>query len=181
MSDQVKPQPDLKQLAELATRINTEHAAIVKAHQDTIAANYGVVERAIALGQILHQAKDKVGHGGWLNWLKSNCPEVSERTAQRYMNLANKGAMLREKMKSATMADLTLNRAFELVDDKPQTANDKGSGNPSDAYDSAEGKLIKRLKALPPEDADAAANETIKQLRETVATMKKAVQNAKAA
>jgi hypothetical protein len=165
-------------LNELATRINTEYSAILKADQDAKAANHSVVERAIALGQILHSAKERVAHGEWLNWLKTYCSEVEERTAQRYMKLADKSATLRKKMNSDTMSDLTLKQAFDLVDDKTPSAN---SGNVSDAYDSAQKKLIKKLEALPPDEADAAANETIKLLKSTVTTMKNAVKNAKAA
>ena len=97
------------------------------------------------------------------------------------MNLASKEALLRERVKSATVADLTLNNALRLVEDKPPHLGARGGGNPSDAYDSAEQKLIKRLKALPPNNAEAAAGDTIKQLRETVDTMKKAVANTKVA
>ncbi len=65
---------------------------------------------------------------------------------------------------------------------KTGKGNARGSGkNASDAYDSAQKKLIEKLEALPLDDPDAAANETIKLLRSTVATMKKAVENAKAA
>jgi ParB-like chromosome segregation protein Spo0J len=51
----------------------------------------------------------------------------------------------------------------------------------SDKYDDAEERLIKRLQDLPPEEAEAAATETIKKLRATVATMLKAVASAQAA
>jgi hypothetical protein len=57
-----------------------------------------------------------------------------------------------------------------------------GSGvSASDKYDRAEAKLIERLKDLKPTEADTAAAETIKKLKATVETMRKAVASAKAA
>jgi hypothetical protein len=57
---------------------------------------------------------------------------------------------------------------------------DKGKKKPtaSDKYDSAEKTLIKKLEDLEPHAADAAATETIKKLRATVATMLKAASKA---
>ena len=48
------------ELDELATRINNDYAAIIKADRDVMAANHSVVERAISLGNTLHMAKHKV-------------------------------------------------------------------------------------------------------------------------
>jgi hypothetical protein len=119
------------ELDELATRISTDYAAIIKADREVMAANHSVVERAISLGNKLHMATDKAGRGNWLPWLKEKCPEIPERTAQRYMNLADKADVLAKKMKSATMADLTLKMALDLVDDKTPSGDKKG-GNASD-------------------------------------------------
>jgi N6-adenosine-specific RNA methylase IME4 len=41
-------------------------------------------------GTLLIQAKKLVSHGEWGQWLKDNCPTVSDRTAQEYMYLAAK-------------------------------------------------------------------------------------------
>ena len=49
-------------LSDLASRINTEFAAIQKAEHDT---NKSAVQRAISLGRTLSQAKEKIGHGKW--------------------------------------------------------------------------------------------------------------------
>jgi hypothetical protein len=45
------------------------------------------VQWAYKAGQYLNAIKEKklVPHGQWLPWLKQNCPEIKERTAQRYM------------------------------------------------------------------------------------------------
>jgi hypothetical protein len=96
------------------------------------------------------------------------------------MELAENKSKLEEKLKtkSATMADLTLNGAFQLI----KAAGDSGSGSrQSEAYDKVEKKLIDKLKDMAPETAEAAASETIKQLKDTVATIKKAAASAAAA
>jgi hypothetical protein len=94
-------------LSDLAARINAEHEAAV------VAIKRGI-EHSIAAGELLLEAKAKVGHGNWLPWLKANCPTVSERTAQLYMRLARH----REELsKSATVADLTMKAALELLHD----------------------------------------------------------------
>lgn len=40
------------------------------------------------LGEMLNHAKKIVGHGNWLPWLETNCPKLTEQSAQRYMKLA---------------------------------------------------------------------------------------------
>lgn len=40
-------------------------------------------------GRLLTKAKEIAGHGQWLTWLTANCPDIGERTAQKYMQLAN--------------------------------------------------------------------------------------------
>ena len=67
-------------LADLATRINAEHAA-AEQHART------AVEHAIAAGALLAQAKVRVEHGAWLPWLAENFTG-SARTASAYMRLS---------------------------------------------------------------------------------------------
>jgi hypothetical protein len=72
-------------LAELAARINAEHAAGEHATRKGL-------EHFHACGLALLGAKERCGHGGWLPWLKNNCPGVGERKARRYMELAKSDA-----------------------------------------------------------------------------------------
>jgi hypothetical protein len=151
-------------------------------YKAAVDAGQHAIERAIDSGKALNELKAKREHGEWLKFLKNHLPEVSERTAQRHMRLAKAHATgelekkLKDKDKSATMADFTMVAAEALLGPESGSGSGGGSGsrNPSDAYDSAEKSLIKRLKALAPDDAEAAAEETIKQLKETVTTMTKA-------
>src|SRR2546427_12044789 len=69
------------ELAKNARIINTEHKAVVEATQAKL-------QHAITAGATLKACKDSMAHGNWTNWLKDNCPEISERTASVYMRLA---------------------------------------------------------------------------------------------
>lgn len=68
---------------ELAEWINKGHAAIKMA----------VRRLAIHVAQVgawLVAAKQKCQHGEWLEWLGENCPEISQPTVWRYMELYQK-------------------------------------------------------------------------------------------
>jgi hypothetical protein len=66
-------------LAELAVQINAEHGHVEAAIHDGLA-------HARRAGVLLFQAKAKVSHGDWLQWLELNC-KATPRTAQRYIQL----------------------------------------------------------------------------------------------
>jgi hypothetical protein len=84
-------------LTTLADEINREHVEARSAYGSA-------VDHALRVGELLTQAKKQCPHGGWLPWLKDNCPQIAERTAQAYMRLHRE----RDRLpKSATVADLT--------------------------------------------------------------------------
>lgn len=68
-------------LAVLAAQINDEDAAVAADLQSA-------VQHAMAAGEALIEAKVLLPHGEWTEWLASNCPSVSGRTARLYMQLA---------------------------------------------------------------------------------------------
>jgi hypothetical protein len=68
-----------------------------------------VLESAVAIGRDLSRARDLVGHGNFLAWLKREFPG-SERTAQSYMDLARHFEGI-----TAQFADLNLTTAKALV------------------------------------------------------------------
>jgi hypothetical protein len=150
----------------LATRINTEFAAIQKADRD---ANKTVVQRAINFGRTLCQAKGEVGHGKWEKWLNDNCRDISVRTAQRYMKLAESPEVRTAMGKNDTVSSLSLRAALALAN-----RNSKPDPKPSEEYDRAETKLVEKLEALSPDTAEAAATETVERLRAAVARIKTA-------
>ena len=131
-----KPSAPGPSLSDLASRINTEFAAIQKAEHDT---NKSAVQRAISLGRTLSQAKEKIGHGKWEKWLNDNCREISARTAQRYMKLADSSEVRAALGKNDTVSDLSLRAALALANRNPKPSK------PSDEYDRAEGRLLKAL------------------------------------
>jgi hypothetical protein len=75
----------------LAIRINAAHAA-VNLHIKT------TINEMMAAGDDLREAKKLAGHGNWLTWLKANCPDVSERTAHLYMQLAKWRTVVEDAM-----------------------------------------------------------------------------------
>jgi hypothetical protein len=74
------------------------------------------------------------------------------------------------KTNSATVADLSLRKAEKIITSDDQ--DDDDGSDASDKYDAAQTNLIKKLQALDVDAADAAAEETSKKLKSTVATMR---------
>jgi hypothetical protein len=98
------------QLCALAKTIQAEHSAVVRTA-------CGVVEHAIKAGEALIAAKDKLAsHGKWEGWLRKHC-DLSERTAQIYMQLAR--ARLEIEAKAHRAAVLSLRAALQLI--RPKT------------------------------------------------------------
>jgi Protein of unknown function (DUF3102) len=130
-----------------------------------------MLKQALDLGGLLLQAKERVGHGKFGQWLEKNALSISERSAQRYMALKEQWPKIDAWLKanSATVADLSLRKAEKIITSRE---DDDDKNNPSDKYDKAEAKLIEKLKDLEISEAEAAAETTSKELRKTVATMK---------
>jgi hypothetical protein len=76
--------PDPKKLDEAANRINTEYEAILKYDQSMKQTCESIVNRAIALGDMLLTVKLAVGHGNWLPWLTTKCPNIPESKRYRF-------------------------------------------------------------------------------------------------
>ena len=94
-------------LATLAERIRTEHTAVSTALNQSLA-------HAMAAGDALIEAKEKVQHGQWLPWLKDNCA-ISDRTAQLYMRVAKNRAEIEKRQIRNDIADLNLNEAAAML------------------------------------------------------------------
>lgn len=72
------------ELHELADKINDGHLRVLELEQSR-------QEVAKQVGDWLNEAKAKVKQdpkARWLPWLRENCPDLSERTAQQYMKFA---------------------------------------------------------------------------------------------
>jgi len=98
-------------LAELVARIK-------EAHAELRASMRHIVIRAIAIGEDLNLAKKKVGHGNFLKYVSENC-EMSDKTAERYMHLAENKEKLKTELaasgKIESISNLSLARAERLI------------------------------------------------------------------
>jgi len=94
------------ELHSLAEQINEQH------DKCKVALTAGV-EHAIKAGTLLTEAKQRVGHGGWLAWIQDNC-NFSQRTVQAYMRVARNAAMLEER-NAQRVADLSFRQALRQL------------------------------------------------------------------
>lgn len=104
----------LTSLVDLATGIVHEHQLVAMAVRDGL-------HHAILAGNLLNEAKTKVGHGGWLDWLRGGC-HLSERTAQAYMRAAREYPKL-EPEKAQRVADLSFRQAMLVMASGTAVAN----------------------------------------------------------
>jgi hypothetical protein len=80
--------PTRLDLHRLANEINDREKAIDQLKRATIGKAGEAVTEAILQGQALIKAKANIPHGLWLDWLKANCPNISQPSASRYMTIA---------------------------------------------------------------------------------------------
>ena len=79
-----------------------------------------VVWYAIECGELLQQIKRHLGHGGWLQWLREDW-QHSERTAERYMQVAaNRALIEREQPESLRQAVALIVEAKGTAKPKPE-------------------------------------------------------------
>lgn len=117
-------------LDELAKRIKSSHEILVITARNLIV-------RAIEIGKDLLKAKAMQGHGNWGKWLEDNCA-LNDRTARRYMEIANGEATLAAKIKSDTMSELTLNEAKRLIDEEDE--DDEAQAETETGEENSEGE-----------------------------------------
>jgi Protein of unknown function (DUF3102) len=79
-NDIIAPLEGSNFLIDIAARIQVEHQAVAASLKRSI-------ERAIAAGELLIEAKEQIPHGDWLPWLQEHCG-VTPRSAQGYIRLA---------------------------------------------------------------------------------------------
>src|SRR6516165_11347306 len=87
-----------EELSRLAAKARQAHGIVANSTKV-------VLQHAINAGDALNEAKSKVGHGKWLAWLEENCPDISNRTAERYMKLAGGKAKLEKKLQDKDKFD----------------------------------------------------------------------------
>jgi Protein of unknown function (DUF3102) len=133
--------------AGLASQINTDWAKLQQTEKAT-------EEARKAFGKLLLDAKAKVGHGKFSEWIEKNC-SITHRTANRYMALVEPEA----KGKLDSVSNLT---ATSTANAPPATTTI------IDLLDSRMDRVIKALDKLKKEEGVEAAIEEIEKLKETL-------------
>ena len=108
------------------------------------------------VGDLLIEAKKRVGHGNFEAWVGTEC-QLSFRAARRYMGMAKNRVKIEAQLnaKSARVADLSAQRLLAPPDNGGRYS-----------YDKVQKKLIENLKKLGASEAEAAATETIREITE---------------
>lgn len=115
------------ELAELASRIRTEHQLCQSAFR-------GGLAHALEAGKLLLEAKGQCPHGEWGRWLREHC-RIPERTAQAYMRVA-RGLAAGDPQR---VADLSLRGALkQLAAPRPE---DSDASREDDLWSQAEALL----------------------------------------
>jgi hypothetical protein len=108
------------------------------------------------------------------NVLTKAAPEIVEKVRQGKIRVSSVSKKVLVKPQ---------NEQVKALEEEEQRKSDNATktSTADDAYSKVEKKLIEKLQELKPNEADAAATETIKKLKATVATMLKVVASAQAA
>ena len=103
-------------LEHLAKKINDTSANVETAVKSARERIKEALDLAITCGQLLLDAKALCVHGEFGAWIKHNCHNISERTAQRYMKLAE-----RVKANPSYMTDFkSINQAYIAIGMMPE-------------------------------------------------------------
>lgn len=106
-----------------AEGINSANAALNEAVENAKRGIGGCVHAAKILGDKLIEARALMGHGEWLEWLRKNCPEVSDSRARRAQSIARlwEGS---EAIQSADSLRSALSLCFESGDEEEKEKTD---------------------------------------------------------
>jgi hypothetical protein len=149
---------------ELAKAINEKIAQMTASARTS-------VQHAMEIGDLLIEAKKRVGHGKFEKWRNDHC-QLSPATARRCMELAEQRPELEKQLNSKTLnvSDLNLTAARRLLaPPKPPTPEaKKPEPTPTDHYTKIESDLIKALLDLDYDLAKGCADRTIGALNDTI-------------
>jgi hypothetical protein len=108
--------------------LNSEASLAFSAADAAVSAAASALLRARKSGLYLLEKRSRTKKGGWLPWLKAKCPEISERRAQDWMQIAKhwdeieKNAMHR----GLELSSLSMGSALKLLRGKE---SDEGKGD----------------------------------------------------
>jgi hypothetical protein len=167
-STQLPAAPAPMRPADLARAINDKLSQMVSAARTSFT-------RAIEIGELLHQAKSRVGHGNFEAWVNDHC-QLSYRSARRYMKLADDRPKIEEaSAKMANVANLNVATAQRLLS-PPKSVEEKKPRPPTtEQYKQIENSLIACLKDLR-EKAESYAAGTVEALNDTVSDIKSVIE-----
>ena len=98
-------------LAELSQRIKSRETEIDGLCNNAVALGLKAIDLAFAQGDDLADAKSRLQHGEWGQWLRDNFPK-DERTARRYMQLAE----IPKRTRMSVLQDAkSINEAFRML------------------------------------------------------------------
>jgi len=83
---------------------------ITKLHYEICDSLKITIDKAIRIGELLFEQKEKLKHGEFIPWIQKNLP-FSDRTARRYMTVFDN----REKLKTDRVSNL--NTAYKLLEE----------------------------------------------------------------
>jgi hypothetical protein len=153
------PAPNKMTVEELATTIKSKVSTMLQIQR----------RAGDEVGDLLVEAKTRVGHGNFEAWVKDHC-SMSYRSARRYMQMAKDRTKIEPQLKLANVASLP-------APTPPSDSSDSGSGSgsgsgsnttPAGQYDKLEGQLLKKLKDLNVNEVREHAAKTIGALNDTV-------------
>jgi len=157
---------------DLARRINENFITIASTfHSNAM--------RAIEIGELLNEAKRRVKHGAFEEWLKVHC-QLSFSTARRYMKFAEnrKGIEEQLKMKSVNLTDLNFSAAKRLIEAAPTPKSEQEKASPKREVS---GKTAKRqveiFKKMWNDFADWQQRSFVKLFKDRIAELLQEVEN----
>jgi len=138
------PADDLKQLA---ARINAQYGALQESAGAMLMHWRRTLDYRRAVGRDLLLAREKVGHGSFLTWLREET-QIPERTAYRWMDQANEQICHMANLNPADVADrLTVAPAPETPGDAEGAdgmpagvVSDAATGNSENTAEAGEGE-----------------------------------------
>lgn len=130
------PSKVLKQdLGILARKINEAHDVAREAAEDATGAMQHAIKHAAEAGKLLAEAKEKVGHGGWIEWLAENF-KGTRQTAAKYMRVHKSLSTLNPNGNDCfhlSMMKLLSQREEEDEPDEPAPPASSGAAHPAAA------------------------------------------------
>jgi hypothetical protein len=139
----------------LAKQINDAHAVVVSSARTALS-------KAIACGEALIAARDAVGDGMWLVWLRKNLT-FSDRTAQVYIQLAENKLVLESWLKdnAQSTAEQSMAAALRHLRGTPPQRK-----SVEDRTTKLMNGLLDHLVNLPPGQASQLAHRLVERLQE---------------